>query len=405
MKFLTLIAVAFCFSLPAFSQEDTSRLRIKNFNPYFNVHIDSALRYKFDINKTPSDYYWFLKNSPAGLRIGKDDGMLSLNINKSYFLSGRLKYDYQYKVLMSVQNLNNPTERIDTSFTIQFYSTEIIQTKLKPSTANKINAEEGDTISFAIQCGTGSFPIDAITYYSNYPIKSSTPVVKCGDIFTWGIPFDFIKEADKDKQKNVQVYFIGSSKYNTADTAFIEVLVKANINYPLQVQEYNAVREDIAKYILQLKGSFKIVDSRVKKTKSTRTAFELATASTALGGTVFSSLPGESQKTTGKILPSVGVALVPVKEATAPNNAYEQNSATLIRSNIKRLEYLLADTRLVGERDPEIITKTKKLTSELTQTQIQLLDVPVADIPQDPKELDEYFNSPKVNKKYKMRKK
>lgn len=393
-----------CWSCVVFSQEDTTALRIKNFNPYFNVHIDSLLRYKFEINKNESDYYWFLKNSPAGLRIGKDDGTLTLNINKSFFLSGRLKYDFQYKVLMSVQNLNNPAERIDTSFTIQFYSTEIVPSRIKPSTASKIMAEEGDSISFAIQCAAGSFPIEGITYYSNYPLRSLTPVDKCGDSFTWSIPFDFIKDAEKDKQKNVLLYFIGASKFNISDTSVVEIQVRANINYPQQVKEFNLVRDDIARYILQLKGSFKIVDSRVKKTKSTRTAFELATASTALGGTVFSSLPGESQKTTGKILPSVGVALVPVKEATAPNNSYEQNSATLIRSNIKRLEYLLNDTRLVGERDPDIITKTKKLSSELTQTQIQLLDIPVADTPQDPAEVDAYFNSPKVNKKYKMKK-
>lgn len=395
----------FCSFATAFGQTDTSQLRIKNFNPYFNVHIDSALRYAFEINKDYNNYYWYLRNSPAGLKINKDNGLLSLNINKSYFLSGRLKYDYQYKVGLTVQNLNNPQDKVDTNFTIQFYSTEIIHSYVKPTVANKLFVDEGDSLSFTIQCENGSFPIENLTYYSNYSIKSITPINKCGDSFTWAIPFDFIKENDKEKQKYVAIYFIGTSKFNTVDTARIEILVKENINYPEQAKEFNAVKEEMRRYINQLKSSFMIVDKKVKRTKSTRTAFDLAAASTALGGTIFSSLPNESQKTTGKILPSVGVAMVPVKEATAPNNSYEQNAATLIRSSIMRLNYLMSDTRLIGERDPDVINKTKKLRSELTQTQIQLIDIPLADDSVNPDELDAYFNNPKVNKKYRMKRK
>ena len=75
----------------------------------------------------------------------------------------------------------------------------------------------------------------------------------------------------------------------------------------------------------------------MRGTKNTRTTFDLTSASTALGGTIFSSLPGQDEQTAGKILPSVGVALVPVKEAVAPTKSYEQNSASLVRSDIKRL--------------------------------------------------------------------
>ncbi len=49
------------------------------------------------------------------------------------FFPGRLKYDYPYKVSVGVQNLKNPTERVDTTFTIQFFTTEIIPSRLKPS--------------------------------------------------------------------------------------------------------------------------------------------------------------------------------------------------------------------------------------------------------------------------------
>src|SRR5690606_32047896 len=63
-------------------------LRIKNLNPYFTLHVDSVLNYKLEINKNPDNYYWFLRNSPVGLRINKDNGMLTLRVEKSYFLSG-----------------------------------------------------------------------------------------------------------------------------------------------------------------------------------------------------------------------------------------------------------------------------------------------------------------------------
>src|SRR5881275_1579278 len=72
---------------------DTS-LRIVNVNPNFNVHVDSMLSYQFLINREPSRYYWYLKNSPVGLKIDKDNGLLTFRPDKSYFLSGKLKYDY-----------------------------------------------------------------------------------------------------------------------------------------------------------------------------------------------------------------------------------------------------------------------------------------------------------------------
>src|SRR5690349_5097442 len=96
--------------------EDSS-LRIINLNPYFTQHVDSVLSYQFEINRDQSKYYWFLKNSPVGLKI-KDDGMLTFRAEKSYFLSGKLKYDFPYKVAIGVQNLLHPTDRVDTSFTL-----------------------------------------------------------------------------------------------------------------------------------------------------------------------------------------------------------------------------------------------------------------------------------------------
>lgn len=384
-----------------FNQPADTLLRIKNLNPYFNLHVDSTLKYPLIINKDLAKYYWFLKNSPVGLKINKDNGELTFKAEKSYFLSGRLKYDYEYKVSLIVQNLDNPEERVDTSFVLLFYNTEIIPSKIKPTVTNTLFIDEGDTVSFKLQCDNGNFPIEEITYFSNYPIKSLTPVTKCNDDFTWVAPFDFVKETEKEKQKKLEIYFIGTNKFNNRDTAVINIVVKENINYPQQAIEFEKLKTEIEHYVMQLKSSFRLVDKKIKKTKGTRTSFDLASASTALGGTVFSSLPG--QQTTGKILPSVGVALVPVKEAAAPNSNADQNTATLIRSGIKRLEYLLADNTLVGEKDPDILNKSRKLKEELKQSQIQLIDIPIAEDTSSKKELDDYFNNPKVNKKYRVK--
>jgi len=35
-------------------------LRIKNMNPYFNLHVDSSLAYQLIINKPQENYYWFI---------------------------------------------------------------------------------------------------------------------------------------------------------------------------------------------------------------------------------------------------------------------------------------------------------------------------------------------------------
>ena len=125
-----------------------------------------------------------------------------------------------------------------------------------------------------------------------------------------------------------------------------------------------------------------------------------------LTGTILNTSSSTSSQNTGKVLPSVGVALTPIKEATAPNKSVEQNQASVVRSAIKRLNYMLNDNMVIGERDPEITKKTTKLREELRQVQVQLVDIPV-EIPTDmtEKKLNDYFNSPKVNKKYRLKKK
>ena len=121
------------------------------------------------------------------------------------------------------------------------------------------------------------------------------------------------------------------------------------------------------------------LDKQIRSTRGTRTTFDLTSAASSLGGTVFSSLPTDGQKTAGKILPSVGVAMVPVKESVSPVKKEEQNSATLVRNSIKRLDYLLQNNVLVGEKDPELLNKSQKLRDELKQIQLQLIEVPVVE--------------------------
>ena len=406
----------FCFSqdplfhIPTASdsvkKNEDSALRIRNLNPYFTLHVDSTLSYRMEINKEPSHYFWFLKNSPVGLRINKDNGLLTFKAEKSYFLSGKLKYDFDYKVIVGVQNLNNPAERIDTSFTILFFTTEIVQSRIKASVSSTLFIEEGDTISFKIECETGTFPIDNIAFFSNIPIKNYSTVKKCEDEFKWSPSFDFVKETDSAKQKYLQLSFVGADKFFNRDTANVKIYVKDALNFPVALVDYEKVSKRLSTYILQLKYAFVQLDKKVKKTKSTRTTFDMTTAASALGGTILLSSSSAGAQNAGKILPSAGVALVPVKETVSPPMTAEQNSASLVRSSIKRLEYTLSENSLVGEKDMDIAKKTAKLKEELKQTQIQLIDVPINETNNMTEEqLDEYFNSPKVNNKYRLKSK
>jgi len=382
-------------------QEDTL-LRIRNLNPYLSINGDSSLNYQLLINKDISHYFWFLKNALPGLQIERN-GMLHIRPERGLFLNGRLKFDHEYKVLLGVQNLDNPKDRIDTAFTLLFYNSEIIPSKIKPAVNNVLYVDEGDSVIFKVQCEDGNFPIEKIIMTSNYSIKPLSPITKCGDDFKWSPPFGFVKTGDKDKQKEVILNFIGSNKFNVRDTAVVKIVVKENINYPQKVLEYNDVKKTIINYTNQLKATFMMLDKHVRSTKKTRNTFDLTSAASSLGGTVFSSLPTDAQKSAGKILPSVGVAMVPVKESVSPNKTAEQNSATLVRNSIKRLEYLLQNNSLVGEKDPDILSKTQKLRDELKSIQVQLIDVPLVEVGDSPEELDKYFNNKKVNKKYRMK--
>jgi len=381
-----------------------SVLRIINLNPFFNQHVDSLLSYQFMINRDPSKYYWYLKNSPAGLKINKDNGLLTFKAEKSYFLSGKLRYDHDYRVDIGVQNLNDPKDKVDTSFTLVFYNTEIIPSKVKPTVGSTLTIDEGDTVSFKIQCETGSFPIEDILFSSSIPIRNFSLVKKCDDEFRWSPDYDFVKDSDPGKQKTVTLSFIGSNKFREKDTALVTIIVKDALNYPLAFEDYKLLTKNISTYILQLKYTFLQLDKKLKKNKKTRTTFDMTGASTALTGTILSTSSSQGAQNTGKVLPSVGISLVPIKEAIAPAKIVDQNQAALVRTSIKRLEYMLTDNSLVGDRDPDIVKKTNKLRDELKQIQVQLIDIPI-DFTNNmnEEELNRYFNSPKVNKKYRLK--
>lgn len=381
-------------------------LRIRNLNPYFTLHVDSSLFYQLEINKDQKYYYWYLKNSPLGLKINKDNGILSFKADKAYFLSGKLKYDFEYKVQLGVQNLNNSSEKKDTFFTIVFFNTEIIPSVIRPSVTSPVILDEGDSIRFQLSCENGNFPVEKISFESNLPIKLANPIIQCNDSFEWFIPYDFVKDNDSGKVKILNLLFIAIDKFHNRDTSFVKIIVKDAINYPLKKQEYDKIRADYYSYIQQLKFTFRTLDKKIKKTKNSRVAFDMTSASTALAGTILGTSSNENQKNIGRILPGVGVTLVPVKEAVAPNKVYDQNSASLVRTSIRRLEYLLSDNNLIGEKDPEILQKTNRLRSELKQIQIQLIDIPLEEIEEsNSKDADKYFDDPKVNKKYRLNKK
>ncbi len=344
MKRTITLCLSLLFLLQIRAQEKTDTiptpdvdtvLRIRNLNPYFTLHVDSSLSYKLDINKEQSNYYWYLKNSPLGLRINKDNGLLTFKAEKAYFLSGKLKYDVEYKVQLGVQSLHKASEKMDTFFTIVFFNTEIIPSKIRPSVSSPVTVDEGDTIRFQLSCENGNFPIEMINFESSIPIKSLSSISKCSDEFAWWIPFDFVKDNDSGKVKIFKLLFIGTDKFRNRDTALVRVVVRDAINYPLKKQEYDKVVSDYNKYIQQLKFTFRTMDKKIRKTRSSRIAFDMTSSSTALAGTILSTSSNDSQKTIGRVLPAVGVTLVPVKEAVSPNKVNDQNSVSMVRTSIR----------------------------------------------------------------------
>jgi hypothetical protein len=403
ISFIFFVSTAICQdSTNAYHPDST--LRITNLNPYFTLHVDSALSYQLQINKNPDQYFWYLKNSPVGLRVNKDNGLLNFKADKAFFLSGKLKYDMIYKVQIGVQNLNDPLEKVDTSFTIVFYNTEIIPSKVKPTISGTSIIDEGEMVSFKVFCETGSFPIESVLTLTSHPISNYTPIVKCGDEFKWMPGYEVAKDNDPNKSKTIDVSFIGTTRFGVRDTAVVRLIVRDALNYPIALEDHKQTVRNIERYVLQLKYTFLQLDKKLKRTKTTRTTFDLTSATTSLTGTVLTTSSNPDDQKKGKILPSVGLALVPIKEATAPNKGVDQNQASLIRASIKRLEYMVRDNMLLGEKDPDIVRKTNKLKEELKQVQIQLIDVPI-EITNEmtEEELNRYFNSPKVNKKYRLK--
>lgn len=412
MKKFCLVFFLSGFYFIASAQEDSihtstdTTLRIIDLNPFFTLHVDSTFSYQLHINKTPQDYFWYLKNAPIGLHINKENGTISFKADKSYFLSGKLKYDVNYNVNIGVQNLKDPKERIDTNFTIVFYNTEIVPSKVKPTVSSTVTIEEGETVSFKVICDNGNFPIENIITLTDVPIAKYQIVQQCGDEFSWTPSYDFVKETDQGKQRTVTIFFIGTTKFQARDTAVVKVNVKDALNYPLAFEDYNQVVKNVNGYVLKLKYTFLLLDKSLKKTKSFRTGFDITSASTSLTGTILSTSSNTNDQRNGKILPSVGLALVPIKEASVPNKSVDQNQAAQIRTSIKRLEYMVQENQLIGDKDPDILRKTSKLRDELKQVQIQLIEVPI-DITNNmsEEELNRYFNSPKVNKKYRLSRK
>jgi hypothetical protein len=413
-KCLLLLIVVFSF-LPGFAQiptfhaplqlQDTTAkpedtLRIRNLDPYFTLHVDSSLYYQLEINRDPSRYFFFMKDAPVGMKI-KENGLITFRADKSYFLSGRLKYDIPYKVKIGVQNLDNPKDRLDTSFTIQFFTTDVIPSHVKPTVSSLLTIDEGDTINFRVQCEAGTYPIESINFFSNVPIRGNTVVTKCDDLFTWSPPYDFAKETDSGKTKLLILYFVGTNKMFQRDTATVKIYVRDALDYPYAKSDYETTLKNIRIYMLRLKYAFFNLDKKVKHTKNTRQGFDIAAAGSGLAGTVFTA---DNNMTAGEILPSVGVSMVPVKETAAPPLTAEQNQATLVRAAVKRLDYIMHDNVLVGEKDPDITKKTAALKSELKQTQIQLIDVPLEEtVNMTEEQLNDYFDNPRVNKKYRMK--
>ncbi len=69
-------------------------------------------------------------------------------------------------------------------------------------------------------------------------------------------------------------------------------------------------------------------------------------------------------------MPSIGLTLIPVKEAVAPNRIKEQNTTSQVGAEVKRLDYIYQENNLNGERNTEVLVKTKKLQDELKKSKL-----------------------------------
>ncbi|ANH81924.1 hypothetical protein A8C56_13935 [Niabella ginsenosidivorans] len=380
---------------------DTS-LRIINLYPFFSLHVDSSLSYQLQINKPLKNYYWYLRDAPVGLKIDKDNGLLTFKANKSLFMSGRLSYDKKYEVKIGVQNLSNPKELVDTSFTISFYSTDIVYPRVKPSVVSPVYIEEGNKLSFNVLCDNGNFPIERILVSSNISIGNFKLPKTCDDAFEWTPDYDFVSDKDSAGVKIVNLLFMGTTQFNFTDTARIKVIVKNALNFDIATKEYKNAVNNMNDWILRYKYTFLQIDKKLKSTKGVRSGFDITTATTTTTGTVMAAT--DPNKGVSKILPGVGVVAMPVKEAVAPQKTIEQNQATLLRANIKRLQYVLFDNKLNGDRDPDIAVKTETLKKELRQSQTQLAEVPTETAEtMSEEQINKYFESPKVQRKYRLK--
>ncbi len=174
-----LIVVGLLIFTPSFAQvpEDSitimpvkldTPLRITNLYPSFSLHVDSALAYNLELNKDEAGYYWYMKNALPGLRINKDNGLLSFKGDKSFFISGKLKYDFEYKIDIGVQSLNDAKDKIDTTFNIIFYNTDVVPSRVKPTVTGTQYIQEGDSIFFRVLCESGIAPIEDILFKAAY---------------------------------------------------------------------------------------------------------------------------------------------------------------------------------------------------------------------------------------------
>lgn len=155
-----------------------------------------------------------------------------------------------------MQNLSDATEKVDTSFTLVFYSTEVLLPKVKPTVSGSLTVEEAQPVSFSILCEAGNFPIDDILFTSSTPITNYLLVKHCDDKFEWTPPYDFVKETDSARVKVINLSFIGSARFKIRDTANVRIIVKDALNYPVAKQDYEQAIRNVRTYILQLKYTF-----------------------------------------------------------------------------------------------------------------------------------------------------
>jgi len=394
-------------SLPVAIADTT--LCIINVSPCFYLYPDSAIAYQLRLNRNPSGYTWYLKNNPPAVQLDSKTGMLYIKASATLFRQQKMFFGHRYVVSLGVQNNRDPTEWTDTSFAVIFQDPAIARGQIIPSVAGDIFAEEGDTIRFTLGCDNGNALVQSIKLSTSVAIGNYTSIQRCDDVFMWAIPFDFIRDRDSLDLRELRLTFVSIDDLQKKDTAEINIVIRQGINYVEKNQEYRKTAEEVKKYVQSLKLTFYVLNKSLRFNKFSRALFDVSAALTALAPAVIPEQQDEAKTGSGwnvsKLLPGIGLTLIPIKESLVPVKVQERANANQVRAVAKKLEFALLQNNLIGHRDPAVLNMICNLHEELRQARMQLIEVPLMEFDEDLsiEDAESYFKNYRTHKRHRLK--